>query len=244
MAEQQEVKSKRDLVGSRLKEKYPEKEYADDEALFGQINDDYDDYDKRLKGYQENEKKLTGMFNRYPHSARFISDMANGKNPWVSMVEQLGIDGITDVFENPEYKEELAKAQESYMERMTKNDELEKQYKDNLAQTLKMLSAEQEKRGLSDEQVDQAVDLLMAIANDGIVGKVTAESFDMALKAIGHDVDVEAARSEGEIGGRNAKITEKLRKSKSGDGVPMVAGGNNTPKAQTSSIFDLADEAS
>ena len=39
------AKSKRDLFGERLKKKYPDRDYADDEALFGQINDDYDQYD-------------------------------------------------------------------------------------------------------------------------------------------------------------------------------------------------------
>lgn len=40
------VKSKRDLAMERIKAKYPDKSFDDDEAFFGQINDDYDDYDK------------------------------------------------------------------------------------------------------------------------------------------------------------------------------------------------------
>ena len=45
MADNKEVKSKRDLFSDRMKGKYPDKQFDDDEALFGQINDDYDDYD-------------------------------------------------------------------------------------------------------------------------------------------------------------------------------------------------------
>ncbi len=245
MAEPQEVKSKRDLVGERLKTKYPDREYADDEALFGQINDDYDEYENTLKEKTDAENKLTNMFSEYPHSARFISDMANGTNPWVAMVEQLGMDGITDIFENPKYKEELAKAQEEHVKRLTKANDLEKEYNTNLSASLEMLQAAQEELGLSDEQVDQAVDLLMAIANDAIVGKFSRESFDMALKALNHDTDMAAAREEGAVEGRNAKIEEKLRKPKSSDGVPMLGGSNNAParKQSRGSIFDLASEA-
>ncbi len=35
MAEEKQVKSRRDQFGERLKKKYPDREYADDEALFG-----------------------------------------------------------------------------------------------------------------------------------------------------------------------------------------------------------------
>lgn len=245
MAEPQEVKSKRDLVGERLKKKYPDREYADDEALFGQINDDYDEYDNELSGYKDREGKLTEMLSKYPHSARFISDMAAGKNPWVAMVEQLGMDGITDIFENPKYKEELAKAQEEYVKRLTKANDLEKEYNTNLGASLEMLQQAQEEMGLSDEQVDKAVDFIMAIANDAIVGKFSRESFDMALKAINHDADIESARQEGVVEGRNTKVEEKLRKPKSADGVPMLGGTNNGParKASRGSIFELASEA-
>lgn len=48
MAEEKQVISRRDQFGERLKKKYPDREYADDDALFGQINDDYDEYDKKL----------------------------------------------------------------------------------------------------------------------------------------------------------------------------------------------------
>ena len=44
MAESEDVKGKRELFLAKLKEKYPDKEYEDEEQLFGQIYDDYDEY--------------------------------------------------------------------------------------------------------------------------------------------------------------------------------------------------------
>lgn len=246
MAESQTEKSKRDQLGERLKKKYPDREYADDEALFGQINDDYDEYEKTLEQKAASEKKLTEMFSQYPSSARFISDMANGKNPWVAIVEELGMDGITDIFENPNYKEELAAAQQKYVDRMSKSDQLEREYEQNLTGSLEMLKGAQAELGLSDEEIDEAVDLLMKIANDAIVGKFSRESFEMALGTLHREADIANARREGETAGRNAKIEEKLRKpGRNGDGVPMLGGRNNTPrrKESQSSIFDIAEEA-
>jgi hypothetical protein len=244
MAETQTVKSKRDILGERLKAKYPDREYADDEALFGQINDDYDEYDNKLKGYKDSEAKFAGMINQYPQSAQFIADMANGKNPWVAMVEQLGIDGITDIFENPQYKEEIAKAQDDYLERKTKNDELANEYENNIDETIKMLEAVQQEKNLSDEQVDEVWAKIVQIANDAIVGKASRETFDMVSKAINHDTDVEQARDEGKISGRNERIVAKLNKEKTADGVPNLAGTNNAPtRKRSSSIFDIAAAA-
>ena len=47
------VKSKRDTALERMKAKHPDRSFDDDEAFFGQINDDYDDYDERLADSQK-----------------------------------------------------------------------------------------------------------------------------------------------------------------------------------------------
>ena len=48
-----QTKSRRDQLGERLKKRYPDREFADDEALFGQVNDDYDDYDNQIGQYNQ-----------------------------------------------------------------------------------------------------------------------------------------------------------------------------------------------
>ncbi|MBD5188701.1 hypothetical protein HDR61_05275 [bacterium] len=245
MADNQGIKSKRELFSERLRERYPDKDFSDEEALFGQISDDYDQSEQKVKGFEDREQALTGMFSKYPHAARFISDMAAGVNPWVAMVEQIGMDGITDMFKNPRYKEELAKAQEAYIERLAKEDDLEKEYKKNLGGSLKELQQLQEERGLSDEEIDSAVDLLMEIANNAIMGKFNRESLEMALKALHHDSAVENARAEGKIEGKNERAVETLRKPKRGDGLPRIGGNNNSvrsPQAMNS-IFSIAEQA-
>lgn len=62
-----EVKSNRERYTERLKAKYPDREFADDEALFGQINDDYDGYDKELSGYKDTVRPVC----KQPAKCRF-----------------------------------------------------------------------------------------------------------------------------------------------------------------------------
>lgn len=57
--------SPRDRLGSRLHEKYPDREYPDDDAIFSQVNDDYDEYENSLNSYRDQEQQLSDS-PRYP----------------------------------------------------------------------------------------------------------------------------------------------------------------------------------
>lgn len=245
MAEEKQVKSRRDQFGERLKKKYPDRKYADDEALFGQINDDYDEYDSQLSGYKERESKLTDMFTRDPQSAQFITDMAQGKDPWASLINRIGIDGVKEMLDDPAKMEEFSKSNKEYVDRMAKQKGLEEEWEKNMKTTLSMLEQKQQELSLTDEQIDQAADLIKEITNDAVIGIIKPQTIDMVLKAINHDADIAAASEEGEIRGKNAKAEAKLRKPKRGDGTPTLAGANNAPapSRQKGSIFDIADGA-
>lgn len=242
MATNKGEKTNRELVGDRLKTKYPDREYSDDEAIYGQINDDIDDYESQLGTYREREKRLNDLFSNDPKSARFITDMANGKDPWIAVIERLGIDGITDLMNDPSKQEEYSKANKVYVDRITKERGYEEEYNKNLDASLDIIEQVQKERGLSDDVIDAAMNLVIQIANDAVMGKFSAETLDMALKALNHDADVDNANAEGVIAGRNEKIEEKLRKPKSGDGLPNMAGKNNgaSGKNRPMDVFDLA----
>lgn len=245
MAEEKQVKTRRDQFGERLKKKYPDREYADDEALFGQINDDYDEYDKQLSGYKERESKLTDMFTHDPRSAQFITDMAQGKDPWASLISRIGIDGVKEMLDDPDKMDEFAASNKEYVDRMAKQKGLEEEWEKNMKVTLSMLEQKQQELGLSDEQIDAVADWVKDITNDAVLGIIRPETVDMALKAINHDADVATASEEGEIRGKNAKAEAKLRKPTRGDGTPTLAGANNSPapSRRRDSIFDIADGA-
>lgn len=241
------AKSKRELIGERLKKKYPDREYADDEALFGQINEDYDEYDNELGQYKEREGRLTDLLTKDPRAAQFITDMAKGNDPWIAVIERLGIDGVTDLLNDPTKQQAYAEANKKYVERLAKEKTLEDEYEKNMREvTLPMLEKMKQERGIDDEMIDAAWEYLHHVADAAIRGTFTESDVDMALKAVNHDADVANARAEGTVAGRNAKIDEKLRKPSTGDGTPNLAGSNNAPTRQgkkTLNIFDYADAA-
>ena len=157
-----------------MKAKYPDREFADDEALFGQINDDYDGYDKELSGYKEREKALSDLFASNPQSAAFLTDWRKGEDPIIGMVRKFG-DDFKAALEDPEKQEALAAANKEFAERIAQEKEYEGEYQKNLDETLTTLETMQQEEGLPDEDIDSAMDFLVGIVRDGIMGKFTRE---------------------------------------------------------------------
>ncbi len=229
------VKSKRDIAMERMRSKYPDRSFDDDEALFGQINEDYEDYDKRIAESSDREKAFSDMFTSNPKSARLMMEWKDGKDPVASLIRIYGKEDILAAIEDPERLDAIEQANKEFADKVAQNDEYEAQYEKNLPESLKAIDEWASKEGVSDDVIDKAVTALSKLCGDFILGKITPESIKMILKAQNYDADVEQAQIEGEVAGRNAKIEEKLRKGKKGDGTVILDGKNgkaisNAPK--------------
>lgn len=230
--EKQPVKTKRELAMERLKGKYPDRDFEDEDAFFGQINDDYDDYDKQLSGFKERESTFSNMFTADPRAANFMMNWRNGEDPAIGLIRQFGTE-IKDVIDDPERQEEIAAANKEFVERVAKEKELEELYQNNLSESLAYLETVQQEKGVSDDVIDKAMEFLIGIVRDGVIGKFSPESIEMAMKAINHDADVAQAGHEGEVKGRNTKIEEKLRSKRKGDGTAPLDGKNGKSQSRT-----------
>lgn len=146
MAESETVKSKRDLTLERMRGRYPDEQFDDDEQLFGRINDDYDQYDNELAGYKEREGKFSDMFTSDPRSASLMMSWKDGDDPAVALIRLYGQD-IKDAIDDPDKQEAIAEANKEYMERVAKEKQYEEEYSKNLAESLTLLEkAQKEKR--------------------------------------------------------------------------------------------------
>lgn len=225
MADTQNDKTKRELMLERLRSKYPDQSFDDDEAVFDRIYADYDDYDKGKAMFDEQNSAFEKMFSADPRSARILTDWRKGDDPAIALVRLYGNE-IKEAIDDPEKQEQIAEANREYMERVAKEKEYETLYTDNLAKSLKDMDEIQAERGLSDDDMDKAMGWLIGIAKDAMLGKFTTETIDFALKACNHDEDVNNAQAQGEVKGRNSRITEDLRKPKRGDGTAVLDGKN------------------
>lgn len=237
-------KSKRDLLRERVSKKYPDKTFDTDDAYADQLYDDLEANDKEMEGYKQRESDLNSFMGTDPRSATFLFDWKEGKDPVVALLRHYGSE-IVDAVNDPERQEEMAQANKEYLERVNKDKELEEQYKTNLQESLDNLAQAQEENGWTDEQTDAALEALIRIADDMIMGKFSTEAVKMMMDANNYDADIANAQQEGEVRGRNSKIEEKLRKAQSGDGTPHLDGKNGQVNRRPSeqSIFALAAQA-
>ncbi|MDE7441691.1 MAG: hypothetical protein K2M69_05975 [Muribaculaceae bacterium] len=246
MAENNAVKSRRDQHLERLRTKYPEKKFEDDEEIFGQISDDYDAFEQENGAMKERERSLSNMFRENPQAAFFLNDMREGGDPVMSLVRRLGIE-VKDVIDDPAMQEKIEAANKEYLDRVAKSRELDEEYERNMDTTLnKTLPEYMHQHGLGEEEIDAICAAWIQIIKDGILGKLTPETITLIANALNHDTDVANAQEEGEVAGRNAKIVEKMRNSKKGDGIRNLNGRNGTPgqrDERPQSVFDLAREA-
>lgn len=235
--------SKKDKLHKRISEKYPDKQFAEDEDYASQINDDYDDYEKRLGDYKAREDELNDFVGTDPRAASFLADWKDG-DPVVALVKRYGTE-IADAVNDPERQEQMAKANKEYLDRVKKENENEELYKSNLNQSLTDLDNAQKENGWTDEEVDGAFRTLFEIVDDAILGKISPATLQLVMNAQNFDQAVAAASQEGEVKGRNTKIEETLRKQKTGDGTVHLDGKNEQKPVRSSqrSMFDLANDA-
>ena len=244
MSEIARVKNNKERYTERLKKKYPDRNFDDDEVLFEQVNADYDSYDKELEDYRANEKALADMFMSDPKSAAFFTRWSKGGDPVEVLVELYG-DDFRAALDDPEKLKGIMEANKKFAEKVAKEKEYEDAYNKNIEETKKNIDIVQSREGLSDDDIDNAMEFLIGVMGDGILGKFSVETISMAIKAIKHDDDVALADREGEVRGRNEKIIEKIKRSEQGDGITNLSGaGAPVPmEKKKKSIFDLAREA-
>ena len=75
-----------------------------------------------MDSYQDSKKLTINLTERFENDTMFAShfmDMLEGKNPLVSLIEKYG-DDLRSALEDPEMAEELAGANEKYVERLGK----------------------------------------------------------------------------------------------------------------------------
>lgn len=226
MPDNNTVKSKRDIAMERMKAKYPDKSFDDDEAIFGQINDDYDDYDKQLEESRGREEAFSNMFTSNPKSARLMMEWKNGNDPVAALIRIYGKEDILAAIDDPARLDAIEEANKEFAAKVAKNDEYDAQYEKNLPASIAAIEKWASEKGVSDDDIDNAVTALSKVCGDFILGKIAPETIEMMLKAQNYDADVEQAQLEGEVAGRNAKIEEKLRKGKAGDGTAVLDGKN------------------
>lgn len=234
--ENEEIKTKKETFLANLKNRYPDLPEDDEDAIYGKLGEEFDKFDKSDKA----QKELGDLLASDPRSAEFLMMMRKGGNPVEFLIEKYG-DDFKAALESEEGKEKFAGAFSKYVEKQTKDKELQKQAEDNLQTMIDDLDKAQEEGNFSDEDARKAYEYLYGdggLLDRIIINGVNKEDWMTLMKAASYDKSMAEAsrreaeaREEGEIAGRNANIDIKKKKQTKAESVPanLGSGGGRTP---------------
>lgn len=224
-AEIKDITPNREAIIARIRERRPDRPLELDEDIFGAINEDYDEYDGQIAEFKKRDSDLMEMFARDPRSAQFMMNWRDGEDPALLLIRMFGSE-LREALDDPEKMEEISKAHDEYLKRVSDSRDLEEEFKANIGKSMEQIEKMQEAEGISDEDIDAALEFITTLCTDQVKGIISPEAVHMALKALNHDKDVAIAEEDGEVRGRNARIEEKLRSAKKGDGMAALDGKN------------------
>lgn len=230
--ENQKVLSSREKMRNRYAERYPDRDFnAENEqnAIDDLAWEDIEGMESRLGEYEKHGKSLNDVFASNPKAARMFMHMAGGGNPIQYFIENFG-DEFIDAMNSEEGKQAFLDSHEKWLKKVSDNKKLDEERDANFVESIKTWQAFRDEKGLSNEEAIEVFKKLNQVGEEMVMGIYTPESFLMAYNAMNYDKDVQTARTEGEVSGKNAKVEEKLRKGKRPESMPpSLAGGASEP---------------
>lgn len=221
------AKSKRNLYMEGFRKKHPDWAEDDEEGFYGALSDDDAAREEEMNGYKSREEELSTALSGSPLNAALFLDAANGTPIPLSILKRYPNE-VKAWMDDPENTEEIEKVFTDLADRMEKNKQLDEEAQKNLDETNAliddMIAAGEIK---DDEEANSLVEFLGKIALGLTTNHLEKDWLIAAKNAMNHDSDVEAARSEGEIAGRNAKITAQKAASKRGANNHSGMGSSN-----------------
>ena len=164
-----------------------------------------------------------------PVLAKIIQDIVNGATLRESLALHFDQEDFTAQEGDPDYEKWSANAK-TRKEGLAKRKEWEDNWSKNQEMSVAEINEYAKETGKTPEQMikllEDADDLLKNLYS----GLIDRKALAFIEKAINADQVAEAAREEGVIEGRNAKIEAQVMPEKTGDGLPVIQ-SSDTPDA-------------
>lgn len=232
----QEVTNYRDQLVGRMKSKYPDRNFDSTDgqdspnSLEQSILEALDENDSRisdLTGLEEKTNALTELFNKSPKAAVFLNTLAATSDPSAAIYKAYGKEAH-DAFINGDASEMIASIEAEDAKLRAEDEQFEQEKAAKIKASLAKLDEWGNKKGLTEDQKVETFMRFYNLLSDALVGIYSEDLFEMGWKADHYSDDVESARHEGEVAGRNANIREKMMKRQENAAMPPALSGQGT----------------
>lgn len=234
--ENRNLRKSRDLLVERILHRYPARRVDSDDDLFDAL-EEYDSYrNERYERLADDQSKLCKLFMSNPKMGAFISDVIGGEDALIACVRYFGKD-MLDCAEDEGRMEEVRKANDEYLSRMARFDELENQMRENLKNSTRCMERFKSEKGMSDEEFESFLDRVYHLCNHVFMGELNDEVLGLLFKGLYYDRDLSCAERDAEVRGRNERIVFEKRE-RNGDSLPPLRnGGSFEPDSDLSPVF-------
>ncbi len=218
-------RSSRDLLVEKILRQYPTLRVDNDDELFDAL-EEYDSLrNERYERLADDQSKLCKLFMANPKMGAFISDVIGGEDALIACVRYFGKD-MLDCAEDEGRMAEVRKANDEYLSRMARFNELESQMRENLAKSSRCMKRFKSDKGMSDEEFEGFLDRVYHLCNHVFMGELNDEVLELLFKGLYYDRDLSCAEHDAEVRGRNERIAFEKRE-RSGDSLPPLRNGGS-----------------
>lgn len=228
-------KSKKDSYLESFRAKHPDWKDDDEEGFYGALAEDDASSAEKMSGYEEREKQLTDALSGNAMNAALFVDAMDGTPVPLALLKRFP-EEIKAWMDDPENAEALEKTFADHAGKIEENRKLQEEKDKNNAETNAMLDGLVDSGEYTEDEINECLKYLGTIAVGLMADKCEKEWIDFARKAINHDTDVQAARSEGEIAGRNANITAQRKDSQKGGNTHSGLGTANAAMTKAPAV--------
>lgn len=255
--ENQPVKSSRERIIEKLKAIYPDKDYSSlsggtgESGVMGENGEDIldetiyqtlEDLSARNEESRAKNSALSDLFYSDPRASEFIQKWLQSGDPRAALVSTFG-DDLSEL-STEEGRGKFSTDLASWREKKAENDKLSEEADANWSKSLEDLESWGNEKGLTNDQKVAVMLRLVGITANGLMNKYEPEDFNMAYKEMNFDAAVADARREGEVNGRNAKISETRKRRQEAETMPpsLNGQGGRMRQPEQKSIFGMANE--
>lgn len=216
----------RESFMARVKEKYPDHDYEDEDARYGAYNQYLDEVTQERDKYKESDQKFADAYSKDPRFAAIAQEAVKEDGDVTSkMIEVYGKD-VMDAWNDPDQIEALTEAQNKYLANVAETEEIRKQQEANKAETDKVIAEYLQENNMSPEEGEKFLEGFYTMIEDALLGIIKREYLESYAKAQNYESDLRDAAVAGEVKAKNERAERQIKKE-IGDGVPDVSQGQD-----------------
>lgn len=226
--ETKESPKSRDLFFERIRTNFPDSNYDEDEdGYYRDALTRMDGLEKDSALYKSLMEKLNNRLGADPQDAEVFLDWLDGAPIIEAYARHADPDSLSIPKEGTEEYDGWKKAGDERRQELAKMKAQLDEYRSNAEASETALEEFAKENGLSEEQVKELEDYVTENLLKRIyAGKLDKDFYSFVQHARNYAADVEGAREQGRVDGRNEKI-EVEKKHLAGSGLPNAKTGGN-----------------